>query len=421
MTDTWLITHSSHDICWRERNLRDERISLSFWLLSSPLFPSLPLSRVLIGHLSSPRILICLVSAPEASWWWAFDPSNTLQVDLYHQLRTQCYFGFVPQWVSQVRIRWFPLDGFDTRWIPGSISCSFPSSPLENRRGKQKWVDNRVDKSKWEERGREVKRGGKSTCKWVTFLYCLKAPPPLLTSSQLPQIRVFTVSCKLLGTRSLVMPHTPTTHCNILQYPATKVASFLRQGHPNVTHAAIHRNSTHCNTVQQPTTTSWIFRFFGLTRPQKKPSEKDGRKTWSERSRNTKNCKEQEIEKSWYWVTCVWMLIAWCSSRVFPVFRIFFEKTLCNLPTHNDIHHNSIYQIDKCPIVISCHLVFLDSLNRTLDDGPRDMMSLKYQRFTANPSWLFFKMRISSCQTHQQHSATQCNTVQHSATQCNTL
>jgi len=42
----------------------------------------------------------------KACWWWDFDPIHTLSVHLYHQLRTQCYFGFVPQRVSRGR---YPL------------------------------------------------------------------------------------------------------------------------------------------------------------------------------------------------------------------------------------------------------------------------------------------------------------------------
>jgi len=47
-----------------------------------------------------------MYTAPETSWWWDFLPKNTHLVDLYHQLRTKCHFGFVPQWVSWGR---YPL------------------------------------------------------------------------------------------------------------------------------------------------------------------------------------------------------------------------------------------------------------------------------------------------------------------------
>ena len=45
-------------------------------------------------------------TAPETSKWWDFLPKNTHLVDLYYPLRTKCYLGFVPQWVSRGR---YPL------------------------------------------------------------------------------------------------------------------------------------------------------------------------------------------------------------------------------------------------------------------------------------------------------------------------
>jgi len=51
-------------------------------------------------------LILNIVAAPEASLCWDFDPINILCVDLYHHLRTKCYFGGVPQWVSWGR---YPL------------------------------------------------------------------------------------------------------------------------------------------------------------------------------------------------------------------------------------------------------------------------------------------------------------------------
>ena len=63
------------------------------------------------------------MSAPQASQRRAFDPYNTLQFDLYHELRTKCYFGCVPEQPQVLAARSFLVAGFDTRFVPRRFQC----------------------------------------------------------------------------------------------------------------------------------------------------------------------------------------------------------------------------------------------------------------------------------------------------------